>query len=104
MATAYSRINLSEEGVRTLLKMASDLKDRYDDYAKAGNDLIGSYEELYKDLGVDAEPVYDLIERLNDELTQNCQELLDLGIYCETLAKEMEVKLGTKITAKTNFI
>lgn len=98
----HRSVSQTSEEMSQQVRAMRDVMD--DDYARAGNELIGSYEALYRDLGVDAEPVYDLIERLNDELTQNCQELLDLGAYCETLAKEMEEKLGTRISAKTNFI
>lgn len=100
----YEKINLSEESVQVLLKMAADIKLRYDEYAQAGNDLVNSYEVLYRDLGVDAEPILDLLNRLNDELTLNCRELLDLGSYCETMAQDMNNKLGSKIVVNTHFI
>ncbi len=100
----YNTINLSEESVSVLLKMAADIKLKYDEYAQAGNDLINSYEALYNDLGIDAEPVLDLLNRLNDELTLNCRELLELGSYCETMAQDYDNKLGTKIVTNTNFI
>lgn len=100
----YSKVTLNQESVDILLKMASDLKDRYDEYVLAGQDLMNNYEMVYQKLGVDAKPVSDLLERLNDELTLNCEELLDLGAYCETLAKQIESKMGTKLVAKTHFI
>lgn len=100
----YQKINLSEENVQVLLRMAADIKLRYDEYVRAGNELVNSYEALYRDLGVDAEQILDLLNRLNDELTLNCRELLELGSYCETMAQDMDNKLGSKIVVNTNFI
>ena len=35
----YNKINFSQDGVESLMKMSSDLKDRYDDYVEAKNRL-----------------------------------------------------------------
>lgn len=100
----YKEINLSVGSVETLMKMSADLKEKYDEYARAGSDIFSYYDVVSPGLGIDAEAVYDLLERLNDELVLNCQEILDLGTYCETLAKRIEEKIGSKLIVKTNFI
>lgn len=99
----YNKINFSQEGVESLMKMSSDLKGRYDDYLEAKNRLDSYYETVYQDLGVDAEGVYQLLEMMDTELRYKCDELTALGEYCEKLAKGMEEKLGIKIVDQTNF-
>lgn len=93
----YQKIMLNDEGVEALEKMARDMQEIYDSYADAGNKLIQEFE-VYRDaIGTDAPMIEELVMRLNDELTLNSAEIINMYEYCKRRASEISNKLQKRI-------